>query len=73
MGSKNNPRNRVRGQKKEYEGQEVVPAMFMDAAAASAEKQGGEKAARRMMVAQFVKTRKLVTDSNGNLVQWNAV
>jgi len=71
MGSKNNPKNRVKSQKKEYNGQEVTPALYMDAAA---EVSGtGEKTARRMLVAQYVKSRKLATDANGKPLAWNAV
>ncbi|MET0154870.1 MAG: hypothetical protein ABW189_02035 [Rickettsiales bacterium] len=70
MGSKNNPKNRVKSQKKEYNGQEVTPALFMSTEDAS---EGAEKSARRMVVGQYVKTRKLVTDAEGKPLAWSAL
>lgn len=78
MGSKNNPQNRGKKQIKEYNGEQIVPAMFINSAASrknnnedSNNSSGG--GAGRLIVAQFAKSRKLVLDANNNPIAWDAI
>jgi hypothetical protein len=68
MGSKNNPHNRGKNEKKQYKGEEIVPALFIDNGA----DKSGSGAAKKMMIAQYVKSRKPVLDASGKPLPWSA-
>jgi hypothetical protein len=63
MGTKNNPKNRVKAEKKKFNGKEVEPVYFY----------GVHAGAGKFMAAKYSGSTQLVTDSSNRIMQWDEI